>query len=189
MLVFKIVYWAGLVGQIVIRYPYRNNTKAEKSNTRESTTEKILLGLLSFALIPALIYTFTPWLDFANYSLPGWVGWLGVVILVGSLYVFWRAHTDLASNWSPTLEIYAKHTLVTKGIYGMIRHPMYASQLLFAIAQVLLWPNWIAGPIQLIIFIPFYLLRVRAEEIMMEEIFGEEYKQYEQRTGRVVPKF
>jgi protein-S-isoprenylcysteine O-methyltransferase Ste14 len=172
-----------------VRAPYRNNTKAPKSSRRETLTEKILLGLLSFALLPILVYTFTGWLDFANYSLPEGLSWLGALIMAAGLFVFWRAHTDLAANWSPTLEIYAKHTLVTNGIYHLIRHPMYASQWLFVIGQALLLPNWIAGPINLIIFIPFYLLRVQAEERMMEETFGQEYRDYVQRTGRVIPRF
>ncbi len=188
MLAFKIIYWLGIVGQIVIRFPYRNNTKAGKTRRRETTTEKILLGLLSAVLLPTLAYTFTGWLDFANYALPVWAGWLGAAILAVGLFVFWRAHTDLAKNWSPTLEIYEQHTLVTRGIYGKIRHPMYASQFLFVIAQCLLLQNWIAGPVNLLIFIPFYLLRVRAEEKMMLESFGEEYQGYMQKTGGILPR-
>ncbi len=71
---------------------------------------------------------------------------------------------------------------------GVIRHPMYASQWLWVIAQPLLLQNWAAGFINLIIFIPFYLLRVQAEEQMMVDKFGEQYKTYMGCTGRVLPK-
>ncbi len=52
------------------------------------------------------------------------MGWTGVVILLGAVFVFARAHLDLKSNWSPTLEIFEGQALVTRGIYGTIRHPM-----------------------------------------------------------------
>ena len=106
-----------------------------------------------------------------------------MVVLVFSVFIFWRAHADLKSNWSPTLEIRADHTLVTGGIYAFIRHPMYASELVWAVTQILLLQNWLAGPLHLIFFIPFYLLRVQAEEKMMLDAFGDEYRHYMHKTG------
>jgi protein-S-isoprenylcysteine O-methyltransferase Ste14 len=91
-------------------------------------------------------------------------------------------------NWSPSLEIREKHELITRGIYGVIRHPMYASQWLWVIAQALLLQNWLAGIVNLIIFIPFYFMRVKAEETLMFDSFGEQYREYMKKTGAVLPK-
>jgi protein-S-isoprenylcysteine O-methyltransferase Ste14 len=66
---------------------------------------------------------------------------------------------------------------------------MYASQWLWVIAQILLLQNWLAGPIDLLIFIPFYILRVQAEEKMMLDTFGNQYGEYMRKTGGVIPKF
>jgi len=52
----------------------------------------------------------------------------------------------------------------------------------------LLLQNWIAGFANLLIFIPFYMLRVQAEEKMMVDTFGDEYREYMKRTGGVLPK-
>lgn len=187
---FVTIYFLAMVIQILIRAPISQRRKSEKMSARRITSqENLLLGLL-FAgmLFLPLIYSATNWLDFANYTLPAWAGWLGVVVMLGALFIFWRSHADLGLNWSPSLEIREKHTLITNGIYGAIRHPMYASQWLWSIAQILLIQNWIAGLIGLIIFTPFYLLRVRAEERLMLDTFGEEYQAYMQRTGGVLPK-
>ena len=116
------------------------------------------------------------------------MGWAGVVILAGALFVFIRAHRDLKANWSPSLEIFQGHSLVTGGIYAIIRHPMYASQWLWVIAQILLLQNWLAGPLNLVFFIPFYTLRVRAEEKMMLDTFGEDYRACMRQTGGVIPR-
>jgi protein-S-isoprenylcysteine O-methyltransferase Ste14 len=191
MNLFKICYWAGIMIEIAIRAPLQKAWKATpKTDRRVSQTEKILLNLLWVVmLILPLIYSATNWLDFANYSLPPWMGWLGIFLLACALLVFARAHLDLKANWSPTLEIFEGHTLVTNGIYRYIRHPMYASQWLWVIAQILLLQNWLAGPPDLIFFIFFYIWRVRAEEKMMLETFGNRYQEYMQKTGRVIPKF
>jgi protein-S-isoprenylcysteine O-methyltransferase Ste14 len=102
--------------------------------------------------------------------------------------VFWRAHADLGTNWSPSLEIREKHELITRGIYGVIRHPMYASQLLWVLAQVLLLPNWLAGSLDLLVFVAFYSLRVRAEERRMLDSFGDQYRAYTSKVGGIIPK-
>ena len=188
--IFTGIYFVAIVAEMVIRAPIsRKQRKEPKSDRRVTTQEKVLLGLLFLAMffIP-LFYAATAWLGFANYTLPSWAGWLGVVILMSALIVFWRAHADLGLNWSPTLEIRQKHELITRGIYGVIRHPMYASQWLWVIAQPLLLQNWIAGLLNLLVFIPFYFLRVKAEEQLMIEQFGDQYRAYMQKVGAVFPK-
>jgi protein-S-isoprenylcysteine O-methyltransferase Ste14 len=188
-ILYKLAYWAGVIAQVVIRYPYQQTAKVgEKTGQRVSRTENILLVLLTLvALVLPLVYSLTHLLDFANYHLPVWLGVCGLVLLVLSLFVFWRAHFDLKANWSPSLEIRLDHTLVTDGIYRLVRHPMYLSQLLWALAQILLIQNWLAGPLNLFFFIPFYFLRSRAEEKMMLDRFGDQYRLCMQNTGGIFP--
>jgi protein-S-isoprenylcysteine O-methyltransferase Ste14 len=189
--IFTAIYFVAIVIEMVIRAPLNKKRKQEKmSEQRVSRQEKTLLGLLflSMFLVP-IVYASTNWLDFADYTLPAWAGWLGVFLIGGAIFVFWRAHADLGLNWSPTLEIREKHELITRGIYAAIRHPMYASQWLWVIAQPLLLQNWVAGFINLLVFIPFYFLRVRAEEQLMLEQFGDQYRSYMQEVGAVFPKF
>jgi protein-S-isoprenylcysteine O-methyltransferase Ste14 len=189
--IFTVIYFAAILAEIIIRAPINQLRKQEKSSGRRVTNqEQVLLGLLFLGMffVP-IIYGATDWLDVANYSLPPWASWLGVLLLAGAVLVFWRAHADLGLNWSPSLEIREKHELVTRGIYSVIQHPMYASQWLWVIAQPLLLHNWVAGFLNLLIFIPFYFLRVKAEEQMMLETFGDQYRAYTQKVGAVLPKF
>ncbi len=48
--------------------------------------ERLLLELVVVGMwvIPAF-YAFTPWMDVADYRLPGWVGWLGAAVSCGGL--------------------------------------------------------------------------------------------------------
>jgi protein-S-isoprenylcysteine O-methyltransferase Ste14 len=188
--IYTVIFFLAMVVEIVIRAPLNQKRKTEKMSIRRVTAqEKSFLFLLwgGMFILP-IIYAASNWLDFANYSLPAWAGWFGVALIIGALVVFWRAHADLGLNWSPTLEIRKKHELITRGIYSVIRHPMYASQWLWAIAQILLLQNWIAGFSSLLVFIPFYFLRVKAEEQLMLEQFGDQYRSYKQKVGAVFPK-
>ena len=190
---FRALYFGGILAEIVIRAPFeRQRRRAPKREQRVSAAEKGVLGALVVAMILLpLLYTLTQRLDFADYPLSPKAqrraGWLGAAFMGAALWLFRRAHQDLGANGSPTLEIGTEHQLVTEGVYGAIRHPMYASQALWAVAQALLLPNWIAGFGGLVGYLPLYAMRVPAEERMMEETFGEGYRRYAARTGRIVP--
>lgn len=190
MTIFHAAYIAALIVEAIIRIPYNQRRKQIRVSVNRLTSgDSALLGLLFLGmfLLPVVLI-FTPWLAFANYTLPDWAGWLGVVLMVASVLVFWRAHHDLGRNWTPTLQILDQQTLVETGLYRWIRHPMYAAQWLWVLAQPLLLQNWLAGLIGALVFVPLYLYRVAHEERMMVEQFGETYRAYMGRTGRVLPK-
>jgi protein-S-isoprenylcysteine O-methyltransferase Ste14 len=190
---FKALYFAGLLAQIVVRIPYdKRRRQIPKTDQRISGAEYALLAGLSLGLLAPTIYGLTPWLSFADYrwsrATKARAGGLGAALLAAALWLFWRSHRDLGGNWSPSLEIGAQQTLVTQGIYRKIRHPMYASQLVWGAAQALLLQNWAAGWAGLATFLPLYLIRTPREERMMLDHFGDAYREYVARTGRIVPR-
>ena len=103
------------------------------------------------------------------------------------LWLFFRSHADLGTNWSVTLELRQEHRLITQGVYRAIRHPMYSALTLYAVGQALVIPNWVAGFSNVIALLVLIALRVGAEEKMMAEQFGDEYAAYSARTKRFVP--
>jgi protein-S-isoprenylcysteine O-methyltransferase Ste14 len=191
---FKAIYFFGMLAEILLRVPYeRQRRQIQKTEQRVTRVERSLLAglLLGMFVLPA-IYSFTRWLDFANYrwspATKARLGGIGTMFLGATLWLFWRSHHDLGKNWSPSLEIGAEQTLVTHGVYRTIRHPMYASQLLWSIAQALLLHNWIAGCAGFVTFLSLYLVRVPHEERMMLDHFGDDYRAYSAQTGRIVPR-
>jgi len=187
--IFELIFLAGLVIGSVIRKVYTAKSRGIKATKNFSSVLDIILVLVAgVGMIVPLLYLFTPWLDFAKYNLPGWNGWMGTAVFVGAIFMLWRSHADLGRNWSAKLRIAGRHSLVTNGVYRRIRHPMYTAHLLWAIAQGLLLSNWIAGWAFLVLSVPLYIVRIPKEERMMLEHFGEQYREYVSRTGRLVPR-
>jgi protein-S-isoprenylcysteine O-methyltransferase Ste14 len=187
---FEIIYVIGFVtGSVVRKFYIRGYRRHKIADDRESWLDKLLLVIISLGFIAApWVYIFTGWPAFADYQLPSWAGWVGTVVFAGALLLLWRSHVDLGRNWSPKMQIREEHTLVTGGVYKYMRHPMYSAHFLWAVAQVLLLHNWIAGPAFLVTSVPLYLFRVPVEERMMLDRFGEEYRMYINRTGRMFPR-
>jgi protein-S-isoprenylcysteine O-methyltransferase Ste14 len=184
------VFFVGLVVYFWIRYVYIERTKAEKKTASKfDRLEKWLLAaMFPPVLLLPLLYLFTPLLGFADYRLPLVVPWIGAATMIASLWLFWRSHADLGQNWSVSLELRDGHQLVTRGVYRSVRHPMYASIWLWGVAQGMLLQNWLAGWLVVPVFAAMYFLRTPREEQMMLEAFGDEYRSYMRRTGRLVPR-
>ncbi len=193
-MVFKVVFLVGLILVEVIRAPHRaRNTRDRRSGKVVQTKVRGLeAGLLTISfftlyLLP-LVYIFTNWLDFADYSLPVGLGLFGIPLLALAVWVIWRAHADLGRNWSPSLEVTQEQKLVTEGIYHTLRHPIYSAMFLLTIAQALLLQNWLAGLAGFVSYIPIFLTRIPREEQMMLDQFGEQYREYQKHTGRILPR-
>jgi protein-S-isoprenylcysteine O-methyltransferase Ste14 len=187
---WKIVFLVGFIVYVAIRGIFSGRTKHnEKVVSRVDMRDRALVGVVFVGniILPAL-YLFTPWVGFADYRLPGLIPWCGTAIMAAALWLFWRAHVDLGLNWSITLEMRKEHELITHGVYQRVRHPMYTAIFLFAIAQGFLLQNWLAGWAGFVSFAVLYLVRTPREEKMMGEFFGESYREYMQRTGRLWPR-
>jgi protein-S-isoprenylcysteine O-methyltransferase Ste14 len=188
---WNVVFFLGLFAYLSIRGAYARRTRRlEKALRRIDALEQFLLVMvIGGSLIPPLLYLFTPLLNFANYRLPLWAPWCGLIVMLLALWLFWRSHADLGENWSVSLEIRKDHQLVTHGVYRLIRHPMYASIWLWCMAQALLLANWLAGWSSLVPFAVMYFLRTPREEQMMREVFGRQYEDYMAQTGQIFPRF
>lgn len=186
-----LIIWAiGLIAWVVIRIPHQRRARRIKV-ARDSSTpgDRLALSLsgVGLALVP-IIYAISGFPTFADYTFQPWQGWIGLVVMIAFLWLFYASHKQLGKNWSVTLEIRNAHELVTDGLYRFVRHPMYASFWLWALAQAFLLPNWIAGFAGLIGVGILYFCRVGHEEQMMRNAFGEAYDAYAKKTGRVIPR-
>jgi protein-S-isoprenylcysteine O-methyltransferase Ste14 len=179
---------AATIVMIAIRAPHGQRSRSVPvKRSAKGALETALLTLAWLGFFLPLVWLVSPLLDFADYPLLPVPYVAGVGTLGVSLYLFHRSHADLGTNWSITLEVREGHRLVTKGVYRLVRHPMYLALFLYSLGQALVLPNWVAGPSYLVAFGLLFALRVGPEEHLMREEFGAEYDAYAARTKRLVP--
>lgn len=185
----EFVWFAGLVAWYVIRFPFER--AATEVPIRKSLADwldwlALALAVIGLFVIPG-VYAVTGFPAALDRPFEPALAWLGLVPLIGALWLFYRSHVDLGRNWSVTLTLRKRHALIMTGVYRRIRHPMYTSFLLLGLAQLLLLPNWLAGLAGPVGAGLLYFFRVYREERMMIECFGDEYRSYMMRSKRIIP--
>ena len=187
--IFKIVYFVEFIVISIIRKKFTKRLTNEKITIDKKTGLDIFFLVINgIGMIIPILYVLTSRLDFANYYLPDWIGWIGSLLFIDAMWILYKSHADLGRQWTATVGMREGHQLVTSGIYKYIRHPMYAAHILWALAQVMMLHNWIAGYSFIVVMVPFYIYRVTKEEEMLMETFGEEYEKYRNKTGALFPK-
>ena len=188
-LIAKLIWLAGGVLWFVIRFPHqRRARKIKVARSVGGRRDQLLLAasLTGLAIIP-LIYLITGFWGFADYHFNPLLAWLGTILMVAALWLFYETHRQLGRNWSVTLDTRRSHQLVSHGLYARMRHPMYSAFWLLALAQAALLPNWIAGLSGVVGWGTLFFLRVGREEQLMIDTFGEDYRAYMRRTARIIP--
>lgn len=173
----------------ILRWPFERRAKGVKvvdDRMRGAERARLLISLTGLGVIPA-IYVASGQPRFASYTPHPAQIVCGVLFAAGAAVLFRLTHKALGRNWSVSLQLKNAHQLVTTGIYRHVRHPMYSAFWLMASAQLLLLPNWVAGPAGLVGFGTLFFSRLHPEEKMMEQAFGSEYRRYRERTKRVIP--
>ena len=186
----KWIYSAGMAIVTAVRTYYAVKQPQPRPSDGDPIEKSLLfLQLFGMQILP-LTYISSNKLDFANYNLPRVfkiiTTILGTVAFGGAAYLLHRSHADLGRNWRAELQDQPDQTLITGGTYHQMRHPMYAAHWLWGIAQALLLPNWIAGPSFLVTFWPLYRYRVPREEAQMLTTFGDDYRAYAEKVGRLI---
>jgi protein-S-isoprenylcysteine O-methyltransferase Ste14 len=114
------------------------------------------------------------------------VRWLGVVLFAaGGALRIWPVFV-LGRRFSGLVAIQPGHTLVTRGIYGVIRHPSYLGLLVNSLGWALAFRSGV-GVLLTALTIPPLVARIRAEERLLHTQFGHEYDAYRSRTSRLLP--
>jgi protein-S-isoprenylcysteine O-methyltransferase Ste14 len=185
----KFVFVMLAIGWYLIRYEYARRarrTPVKRSDRGTLETALLLTSLTGLGSLP-LVYVVTGIPHFADYGLQPVQSWLGLFVAIAALIMFQLTHRALGRNWSVSLDVREGHQLVTDGIYRKVRHPMYSAFWLWAVAQALLLPNWVAGFSGVVGFGILFFGRLTREEGMMLETFGDRYREYMTRTYRVIP--
>jgi len=171
---------AGIIMMLKAPDLLRKRLSAKEKQGEQSLVIKLsgLMFIVGFVLA-GLSYRFG-WL-----MLPKWVSIVGAVVFLAAYLGFAEVLRENA-YLSRTIEVQEGQKVVDTGLYGIVRHPMYAASVLLFLAM----PIVLGSLLSFIVFLvyPFIIAkRIRNEEKVLEEGL-EGYSEYKKRVKyRIIP--
>lgn len=156
--------------------------KEKSKNDRYS----ILFILIMFAV--GLIATIIDW----GYIKKGQTGSyiaksIGVLFILLGLFLRIISIQLLGKQFTATVQIVQKHTLIIKGPYKIVRHPSYLGAFLVILGIPIFLESFFGIVTSFISMLIAYYCRIRVEEKTLVNYFGNQYKQYQQRSKKMFP--
>jgi protein-S-isoprenylcysteine O-methyltransferase Ste14 len=173
--------WGASGFVLALRRPVRVQDLAE--------SQRDIVPMLVLLVVPL----FTPALG-AYVARRGWavlpqanaVSWAGIALVAAGHWLRIAAMVRLGPRFSPLVAVQRDHVLERSGPYARVRHPGYLGALLACLGGALAFGSAAALPL-VAIMLAAQLARVRREERMLENRFGEEWRAYAARTGALLP--
>mmetsp|Transcript_7833 Transcript_7833/g.12181 ORF Transcript_7833/g.12181 Transcript_7833/m.12181 type:complete len:240 (-) Transcript_7833:20-739(-) len=173
--------------QVITGTVYWDDKKTERHGGG-SWYKKARLGVLLSGFFPIL------WIKSSHIGLFHPVQYpplqfAGLVLNAACSIAFTVVHLDMGKNWSPVPEAKKDHGLVTHGIFGVARHPMYAT---FAIAAIGIWMStldWTISGYYTVLVAYIVIHRIPHEEAILHETFGDTYIEYCKQVGVMGPRW
>ncbi|HUR99535.1 MAG TPA: isoprenylcysteine carboxylmethyltransferase family protein, partial [Pyrinomonadaceae bacterium] len=147
----------------------------------------IALQGVSFGLVWALHRTpvFSPFVasDAVNVVLQVFA----VLLSINSVWLSMSAIRELGKQWSFQARLIEDHQLVTSGVYGLVRHPIYTAMLGKLIATGIVLSHWAVVLGAVVIFLIGTTIRTRLEEHLLAGAFGASFEKWKARVPALIP--
>ncbi len=112
----------------------------------------------------------------------------GIGLIVAAVVLRIWVRLAIRGLYSGHVQIQADHRLVQEGPYRYVRHPGYSGFMLMGLGIAVGYSSLIGLGAVPVLLVPGLYYRMKVEENLLEQQFGDEYRQYASQTGRVIPK-
>jgi protein-S-isoprenylcysteine O-methyltransferase Ste14 len=111
---------------------------------------------------------------------------VGFALIVIGFVILFVAHLTIGRFHVSTVAIRKDHQLITHGIYRFVRHPIYLGVIIIA-SGIPVYCSSLGGFLIMSALIPIFLNRIRMEERLLIEEFGDAYRGYRETTRKLIP--
>ncbi len=182
-----------LIGCLSISMFYRHRARREGGTISRSREKPLFVfARIAFALPlfgSIIVYLVNPqWMAWGSFAAPVWVRWAGVGLGLLAVPAIYWVFSSIGKNVSETVLTKERHELVTHGPYRWVRHPLYTAAIVMVLAIGLMAASWFIILFALLVLVPIRLIVIPAEEGALVTMFGDEYRTYMKRTGRLLPR-
>lgn len=165
------------------------NTNQDKiSKALQANNTFLMVGTffsISMMLVLLIINVYvTPWFFYSNMA----VSIFGSTLALFGVCLRFYAIRTLSIYFDANIQIKVNHQLIQDGLFQYIRHPSYTGSLLTFIGFGIASLNVLTAIVLPVFLIIAYTQRIRLEENILIEGFGQKYENYRKTTWALVPK-
>lgn len=183
----KIQYFAYLIILLFFAMDFiiRKDSSAKSMNkTKEdNSSTKIIVLTFFIVLISAEILTFIHDGQFNNMI----VSIVALILMISGLLTRIYSMRKLKKSYTRILKTTEHQKLIASGLYGIIRHSGYLGTILIWFSFGFAIENYIVVIIAILMTSIAYSYRIKKEERMLLNQFGQEYADYQKKTWRIIP--
>jgi protein-S-isoprenylcysteine O-methyltransferase Ste14 len=174
--------WLIIEGGLILR----DRTSAKGTAKIDRMTRLFNAISIVMALSSPFLSLLSPMLNFGGAEISA-ITWAGIALMcLGAFLRYWSIIV-LGKSFRTTVEIEKGHKIIRKGPYKFIRHPSYGGILLFCAGYGLVSQNWLSILVSVLIPAIPLLYRIRVEEEAFIREIGDEYRNYQSRTKKLIP--
>jgi protein-S-isoprenylcysteine O-methyltransferase Ste14 len=148
---------------------------------RAAVALPLMLSFLAYMINPS-------WMAWSKLALPVWARWVGVGLGIACLPLLWTLFQSIGSNISETVLTKKNHSLIMTGPFRWIRHPLYTVAMLLFFSYGLMASNWWMMMFTALGLGLIVVLVIPKEEAELIAKFGDEYRDYQERVGKLLPR-
>lgn len=185
VLFLAIGYFLFFLGTVwrVLRHGKLANREDDRQVQRRSGRWAGVIGLVGLIAVHWLaLYEFS----LSERTMPALFMVLAAALVAAAVLLSQVAIRTLG-RFFDRLTVQTDHRLVTEGVYGLIRHPIYTSYILLFTGYCLLLQSTWSLLLLIGVCVVWFSSRISLEEAMLREKFGKAYSQYCANTKRLIP--
>lgn len=190
---FRWLALAILLGAVSVSGYHRRRARQNGEVIPRAREGALLVALRGAVTLPLLLtilaHVATPmWMAWASFPAPAWLRWSGAALGLACIPAAVWVLRSLGRNVSETVLTKAHHALVTAGPYRRVRHPLYTTGLSLIAAIGLMLGSWLVLALGALVLVLIRFVVIPVEEEALLDKFGDTYRGYMQRTGRLLPR-
>ena len=180
--IFTLTYLIWFVSEIVLNR-MRRSAPSDKKNEDKNSMATIWITILMIIPLSIFIATYFHASIFRNNK----YDYVGLIVIGLGILIRFIAINSLGKFFTVDVTIRKQHELKKDGLYKLVRHPSYSGSILSFVGFGISLNNWISLFVVTIAVFTAFMKRIRIEENVLQNQFGEEYKKYAKKTYRLIP--
>jgi protein-S-isoprenylcysteine O-methyltransferase Ste14 len=186
MLVFELIILVLIYARVLLM---SINIKRQPGGKAKNTDKENILVFIVF--IESIVFTVISipnnWFKIGYIGLPIIVNICGIILITLGLAIRYLSTVSLGKYYSLKLYVSSDHVLVKNGMYKLIRHPIYLGDLLLYFGIGIALTNYIVFVLLSFSSVIAYIIRLKTEERMLIDLFGEKYTDYQRISKKIIP--